>query len=169
MRTMGRDGLGGWDYRCKPQMLHRMDKWQSPTVQHREQYSISLIHMEKNMKKNDICRTSLVVQWARIRIHLPMQGTQVRFLVWEDPTWHRVTKPKGHSFWVCSLELLCHNSWACVLQVLKSARPGARAPQQEKPPQREARTPQLESSPCSPQLEKARAQQRRPSTAKINT
>ena len=28
--------------------------------------------------------TSRVVQW--IRVHLPMQGTQVRSLVWEDPT-----------------------------------------------------------------------------------
>jgi len=31
----------------------------------------------------------LVVQW--VRIHLPMQGTRVRWLVQEDPT----TKPKG--------------------------------------------------------------------------
>ena len=28
---------------------------------------------------------SLVVQWLRIR--LPVQGTRVRALVWEDPTW----------------------------------------------------------------------------------
>ena len=26
MRTTGKDGLGGWDHRCKPQMLHRTDK-----------------------------------------------------------------------------------------------------------------------------------------------
>ena len=32
--------------------------------------------------------------------------------------------------------------------------PRALAPQQEKPPKWEAYTPQLESSPCSPQLEK---------------
>ena len=30
-----------------------------------------------------ISRTSLVVQW--LRIHLPMQGTRGRSLVWEDP------------------------------------------------------------------------------------
>ena len=29
---------------------------------------------------------TLVVQW--IRIHLPVQGTQVRSLVWEHPTCH---------------------------------------------------------------------------------
>ena len=37
--------------------------------------------------------------------------------------------------------------------------PGARALQEEKPPRREARTAQLESSPGSLQLEKAQAQQ----------
>ena len=35
-------------------------------------------------------RTFLVVQW--IRIHLPMQETQVQSLVWEDSTCHRATK-----------------------------------------------------------------------------
>ena len=40
--------------------------------------------------KNKPGRSSLVAQW--IRIHLPMQGTQVRSLVWEDSTCHRATK-----------------------------------------------------------------------------
>ena len=40
-------------------------------------------------------RTSLVVQW--LRIFLPMQGTWIQFLLWEDPTYHRATK------------LVCHN------------------------------------------------------------
>ena len=43
--------------------------------------------------------------------------------------------------------------------------PIAGAPQ-EKPRQQEALRPQLESSPCSLQLQKAQGQQRRPSTAK---
>ena len=34
--------------------------------------------------------TSLVAQWLRIR--LPMQGTQVRALVQQDPTCHEATK-----------------------------------------------------------------------------
>ena len=42
---------------------------------------------------------------------------------------------------------------ACVPQLLPLG-PGVRAPQQQKPPQGEAHTLQLESSPCSPQLEK---------------
>ena len=42
----------------------------------------------------------------------------------------------------------------------------AHAPQQEKPPQWETRTTQLDGSPCLFQLEKAPVQQGRPSTAK---
>ena len=34
---------------------------------------------------------SLAVQW--LRIHLPMQGTMVQSLIWEDPTCHMATKP----------------------------------------------------------------------------
>ena len=67
-----------------------------------------------------------------------MPGTQVRFLVQEDSTCHEATKPMSHNYWAC-------------------------APQQEKPLQWEARALQ-QSSPCSPQLEKAHAKQQRPST-----
>ena len=54
---------------------------------------------------------SLVAHWLRIR--LPMQGTRVRALVWEDPTCRGATWP------------VSHNYWACVA--------GACAPQQERP------------------------------------
>ena len=40
--------------------------------------------------------TSLVVQW--IRTCLPMQGTQARSLVQEDPTCHGATKPICHNY-----------------------------------------------------------------------
>ena len=50
---------------------------------------------EKKYKKFET-RTSLVVQWLRIR--LPMQGTWVRALVWEDPTCRRATKPVHHNY-----------------------------------------------------------------------
>ena len=43
-------------------------------------------------------RTSLVVQW--LRISLPMQGTWIRFLVWEDPTYHEATKLVCHNYGV---------------------------------------------------------------------
>ena len=60
-----------------------------------------------------------------------------------------------------------HNYWARVPQLLsphatttEACAPRARAPQQEKPAH------PTKSSPLSPQLEKARAQQRRPNAAK---
>ena len=40
-------------------------------------------------------RASLVAQW--LRICLPMQGTRVRALVWEDPTCRGATKPVRHN------------------------------------------------------------------------
>ena len=40
-------------------------------------------------------RASLVAQWLRVR--LPMRGTRVRALVWEDPTCHRAAGPVSHN------------------------------------------------------------------------
>ena len=54
---------------------------------------------------------SLVAQW--LRICLPMQGTRVRALVWEDPTCLGAVRPVSHNYWACA-------SGAC-------------APQQERP------------------------------------
>ena len=53
---------------------------------------------------------SLVVQW--LRIHLPMQETQVWSLVWEDPTCQGANKPMCHSYWACSLEPGNCNCWS---------------------------------------------------------
>ena len=73
------------------------------------------------------------------------RGTQVRALVWEDPSCHEAARPG------------CHNSWACMPWSPRAVTMEAWAPractlQQEKPPQWEARAPLLERSPCSPQL-----------------
>ena len=46
--------------------------------------------------KNATWGTSLVAQW--LRICLPMQGTRVRALVWEDPTCCGATRPVRHSY-----------------------------------------------------------------------
>ena len=43
-----------------------------------------------------IFRASLVAQW--LRICLLMQGTQVRALVWEDPTCHGAAGPVSHNY-----------------------------------------------------------------------
>ena len=47
------------------------------------------------IKKMPKTWASLVAQW--FRVCLPMQGTRVRVLVWEDPTCHGVTRPVSHS------------------------------------------------------------------------
>ena len=51
--------------------------------------------------------TSLVAQWLRIR--LPVQGTQVRALVGEDPRCCGATKPVCHNYRACALEPVSHN------------------------------------------------------------
>ena len=104
------------------------------------------------------------MQW--LRIHLPMQGTQVQALVQEDPICCGATKPVHHNYWACALEPVSHNYWAHVPQLLKPTISGAHMPQllspcaatteacaprarapQEKPPQWEAHTPQRRVAP----------------------
>ena len=58
-------------------------------VFHKKNYFILLL-------QKDTCQSSLVAQWLRIR--LPMQGTQVRALVQEDPTCRGATKPVRHNY-----------------------------------------------------------------------
>ena len=50
----------------------------------------------KVARKSWILGTSLVVQW--LRIYLPVQGTWVQYLVWEDPTCRGATKPMYHNY-----------------------------------------------------------------------
>ena len=111
--------------------------------------------------------TSLVEQC--LRICLPVQGTWVRSLVREDPTCRGATKPVRHNYWACALEPASHNYWSphaleptrcnCWAHVLQLPKPASLEPvlRNKKPPQWETR---------SPQLQKARTQQRRPNTAK---
>ena len=82
--------------------------------------------------KKVVGRPSLVAQW--LRIHLLMQGTQVRSLVWEDPTCRGATKPS-----VPQLLSLC--SRACEPQLLspRAATTEARAPRARAPSKRSHR------------------------------
>ena len=54
----------------------------------------------KDLDSLRILGASLVVQWLGIR--LPMQGTRVRALVWEDPTCRGATKPVSHNYCACA-------------------------------------------------------------------
>ena len=82
-----------------------------------------------------------------------MQGTRVWALVQEDPTCRGATKIPHvrHNYWACTREPASHN--------YEARTPRARAPQQEKPPQREARAPQRGGAPARRNYEKAYAQQ----------
>ena len=62
--------------------------------------------------------TSLVVQW--IRIHLPMQGTRVQPLVWEDSTCQAATVSAPLNYWAHALEPTRHSYWN--LHALRPAR-----------------------------------------------
>ena len=55
---------------------------------------IGMIQM--NLFTKQTHRASPVAQW--LRICLPMQGTRVRALVWEDPTCHGATRPVSHNY-----------------------------------------------------------------------
>ena len=58
-----------------------------------ERYNLPRLNQEEIENMN---RASLVEQWLRIR--LPMQGTRVQALVWEDPTCRRATRPMRHNY-----------------------------------------------------------------------
>ena len=102
----------------------------------------SILQFSSKMTKG----ASLVVQWLRIR--LPMQGTRVRALVWEDPTCHRSTKPMHHNYWACALQPTSHNYWAHVPQLLKPACLEPVLRNKMKPPQWEAHAPQWRVAPA---------------------
>ena len=74
--------------------------------------------------------TSLVVQWLGVR--LPMQGTRVQSLVWEDPTCH------AWSNWAHGPRLLRLRSGACEPRLLSphASAAGARAPRACAPQQK---------------------------------
>ena len=96
-------------------------------------------------------RTSLTVQWIRIR--LPMQATRVQSLVQEDSTCFGAIRP------------VHHNSWPHVLQLRKPQRLEL-VLTREAAAMRSLCTTR-KSSPCSPQLEKVCAQQQRSRAAPL--
>ena len=92
-------------------------------LEHYQTYSLSCSEMYIT---NNAFGASLVAQW--LRICLPMQGTRVWALVWEDPTCCETTRPVSHNYWACA-------SGAC-------------APQQERPRWWETRAPRWRVAPA---------------------
>ena len=64
-------------------------------------------------------RTILVVQW--LRMLLPMQGTQVQSLVWEDPTCCESTKPLSYNYGAHALEPVLMNKRSHHIKMKSSA------------------------------------------------
>ena len=89
-------------------------------------------------------RASLVAQW--LGVCLPMQGTRVRALVWEDPTCRGATRPRVP-------QLLSLHVWSLCSATREAAI--VRGPRTA-----------MKSGARSPQLEKALARKWRPNTAK---
>ena len=73
-----------------------------------------------------------------------MQGTWVRALVQEDPTCRRATKPMRHSYWSLHSRAREPQLLSSRATTTEARKPRAHAPQQEKPPQWEARVTQNE-------------------------
>ena len=121
--------------------------------------SLLASHFQKKMFPKNVFllknqRSKIIFQnthlgFPLVKIHLPIQRTGVRSLVWEDFICYGATKPQDQN----------HRNLAS----------RAHALQQEKSLEWETHALQPESGPCSPQLEKADWQQRKtkcPRTAK---
>ena len=107
-----------------------------------------------------VCGTSLVDQW--LGIHLPVQGTQVQPLVRELIS-HTLQGKAHHICWALhALELTRHSYWAYARchwspRALKPVLCNNRSHRNEKP-----RALQLQSSPCSLQVEKVVCRNKEP-------
>ena len=92
-----------------------------------------------------------------------MRGTWVQALVRKDPTCRGTTKQVRHNYWAGALEPASHNYRACMLQLPK---PVSLEPVLHNKRSHSNDKPATKSRPCSPQLEKACVQQRRPNATK---
>ena len=105
-----------WTVACQASLsmqFSRQDYWsglpfpcQGPWNTYAHQYFGIMVLIRPTARSCNLkCfRTSLVVGW--IRNCLPMEGTWVRFLVQEDPTFHESTKLVSYNYSVCVLQLL---------------------------------------------------------------
>ena len=89
-------------YANKMDNLEEMDKFLDlhnlPTLNQEEIETMNRLITSTEIEsviKNLPTGASLVAQW--LRICLLMQGTQVRALVWEDPTCHGAAGPVSHN------------------------------------------------------------------------
>ena len=88
----------------------------------------------------DYSGASPVAQW--LRICLPMQGTQVRALVWEDPTCHGATRPREPQLLRLRVWSLCSATREAAIKrgPCTAMKSGPHLPQLEKSPRTETKT-----------------------------
>ena len=126
--------------------------------------------MEKPLQYCKVISLQLkyINKFFKKRIHLPMQGTQFRSLVWEEPTCLRATKSVCHNWSPCAPGPTGCNYWAHIMQLLNT---GSRLVHPE-PLLCNKRSPcnkpvlHTEENGCSPLPEKACVQHWRPSATK---
>lgn len=124
-------------FKCKRKKWKRECDWKLKDLNFR-------LNLEENQTWRKLNHwASLVVQW--LEILLPVQGTQVLPLVWEDTTGLRAAKP------------VCHDYWPM---------PRASAPQQEAATVRSACSA-VKRRPRPQQLEKARVPNKDPAQPKV--
>ena len=70
--------------------------WKTNLLGWYSMWNLKGCHIQVNIYLKGKKRASLVAQW--LRICLPMQGTRVQALVWEDPTCRRATRPMSHNY-----------------------------------------------------------------------
>ena len=73
--------------------------WYLKYTTHKVKYMLMaslILYFSKIQLRFKSSGASLVAQW--LRICLPVQGTQVQALVWEDPTGRGATKPVRHNY-----------------------------------------------------------------------
>ena len=93
---MGRDSDGQQVHGKMPNITNHRE---NANKNHNEQnYNDVSPHTGQNGHHQKVYKhgASLVVQW--LRICLPMQGTRVRALVWEDPTSRGAAGPMSHNY-----------------------------------------------------------------------
>ena len=79
--------------RAKPEW--RMQDWK-PGLLAQVTAFLQFLHTPPHQNQRVCARASLVAQW--LRICLPVQGTRVQALVWDDPTCRGATRPVSHNY-----------------------------------------------------------------------
>ncbi|XP_060147279.1 armadillo repeat-containing protein 7 isoform X2 [Globicephala melas] len=89
-------GSKAWGAGLCRSIWHRKMLFATGTDKLGQHQVVSIESKSRVTAKEKTLGTSPVAQW--LRIHLPVQGTQVRALVREDPTCYGATKPVCHNY-----------------------------------------------------------------------